>query len=117
MEENRNLPVQQQNHLTKVNKTLEITNKILALQKDPFLIPYRKGDKWGFCDRDKKIVIPCKYGMVRQFSAGLAGVKDYSGKWGFVDIVGEEIIPCIYKSIFKFIFIKISYIITCFQIF
>jgi hypothetical protein len=25
------------------------------------LIPYRKGDKWGFCTPDKKIVISPKY--------------------------------------------------------
>ena len=27
----------------------------------PDLIPYRKGNKLGFCNKDKKIIIPVKY--------------------------------------------------------
>jgi hypothetical protein len=33
----------------------------------PELIPYREGDRWGFCDRNKKIVIPIKYDGVGVF--------------------------------------------------
>ena len=43
--------------LSRVSKSIEITNKLLAVTGAPFLIPYRKGDKWGFCDRNKKIII------------------------------------------------------------
>src|SRR5947209_576914 len=32
------------------------------------LIPYRKGDKWGFCDGRKQIVIEPKYDEVSPFS-------------------------------------------------
>jgi len=39
------------------------------------LIPYRKGDKWGFCAPDKKIVIAPKYDDVTSFfDEGLAWV-------------------------------------------
>jgi len=39
------------------------------------LIPYRKGDKWGFCTPDKKIVIASKYDDgTRFFDEGLAWV-------------------------------------------
>ncbi|MDP3284716.1 MAG: WG repeat-containing protein, partial [Desulfobacterales bacterium] len=36
--------------------------------KLPDLIPYRKGTKWGFCDKNKKIVIPCKYDRTMPFN-------------------------------------------------
>ena len=38
------------------------------------LIPYRKGDKWGFCTPDKKVVIPPKYDDAYDFHEGLAEV-------------------------------------------
>jgi len=39
------------------------------------LIPYRKGDKWGYCTPDKKIVIAPKYDDgTRFFDEGLAWV-------------------------------------------
>ena len=38
------------------------------------LIPYRKGDKWGFCTPDKKIVITPKYDGAGGFIEGLAWV-------------------------------------------
>ena len=41
----------------------------------PDLIPYRKGDKWGFCDKDKNIIILLKYDDVYKFKDGLAKVK------------------------------------------
>jgi hypothetical protein len=55
----------------------------------PELIPYRKGDKWGFCDRNKKIVIPIKYDLVWPFSEELAAVK-LNGKLGYIDKEGKE---------------------------
>ncbi|THU41254.1 WG repeat-containing protein [Niastella caeni] len=33
----------------------------------PDRIPYRKGNKWGFCDRNKKIIIPVSFDDVRTF--------------------------------------------------
>jgi len=58
----------------------------------PDLIPYRKGDKWGFCDRNKKIVIEPVYDDVYPFYEGLALVFD--GKdWGYVDTKGNVVIP------------------------
>jgi len=41
-----------------VSNAISITNKLLVLT-EPQLIPYRKGDKWGFCTPDKKVVIDC----------------------------------------------------------
>jgi len=44
----------------------------------------------GFCDRNKKIVIPIKYDFAGVFSEGLAPVN-LNGKWGFIDKRGKRI--------------------------
>ena len=64
--------------LQKIGTALAITEKLL--QEDnplglPDLIPYRKGDKWGFCNRKKEIVIECVYDEVGLFKEGLARVE------------------------------------------
>lgn len=79
--------------------------------KLPDLIPYRKGNKWGFCDKNKKIVIPCKYAYVFPFKEGLARVnlggkatkpigdsmlEVLDGKCGFINKTGKEIVPVKY---------------------
>ncbi len=50
----------------------------------PSLIPYRVGDKWGYCDTNKKILIQPLYDEVGFFNEGLAAVK-VNGKL-FIDI-------------------------------
>jgi hypothetical protein len=48
------------------------------------LIPYRKGDKWGFCDKSKKIIIQPVYDDAYTFKEGVAQVfKGY--KYGFIN--------------------------------
>jgi len=53
-------------------------------KKVAVLIPYRKGDKWGFCDRARKMVVPAIYDDVGPFSEGISPVK-LDGKWGYID--------------------------------
>lgn len=72
-----------------------------TLPNPPELIPYRKGDKWGFCDRNEKIVIECKYDGALSFSEGLAGVK-LNDKWGFIDKTGKEVVPPKYDLVRNF---------------
>ena len=59
------------------------------------LVPYRKGDKWGFCDWNKKIVIPVQYDDAWLFSEGLARIE-FNGKYGFIDKKGNIVIPAVY---------------------
>jgi hypothetical protein len=40
---------------------------LASCQRNQELIPYRKGDKWGFCTRDKKIVITPEYDNAWKF--------------------------------------------------
>jgi len=78
---------------------------------DITLIPYLKGDKFGFCDPNGKLVIDAKYDYVRPFSEGLAIVnigrdkdQDYArdGKWGALDKSGVEVIPLKYDDLTDF---------------
>jgi len=61
-------------------------------------IPYRKGDRWGYCHKNKKIVIPIRFEEAYPFSrksGGLALVM-VNNKYGFIDTKGNMVIPAIY---------------------
>ena len=81
--------------------------------KEGRLIPFRKGDKFGYCDENKKLVIEAKYDNARPFSEGLAIVNMgrkgdllkgdvIYGKTGAIDYTGKEVIPLKYDSITDF---------------
>ena len=59
------------------------------------LIPYRKGELWGYCNSEKKIVVPCKYHKVVPLNNNIAWVC-YKNKWGTIDSEGNTITPCDY---------------------
>jgi hypothetical protein len=85
-------------NLVKVQNQISLTNKVLA-NLPPVLIPYRKGDKWGFSNIDKEIIIPCKYYRVGLFSGNTARVESLVSGFGVIDTNGYE---CI-KPRFKFL--------------
>jgi len=64
----------------------------IVSRKLPSLIPYRVGEKWGYCDINKKIVIKPAYDEAGFFSEGLARVK-LNDKYGYINEKGEVIIP------------------------
>lgn len=76
--------------------SLLLTSQTTFAQKLPELIPYRKGDLWGFCDKNRKIVIPCTYAKVSPFYEGLARVSNKGEKYGFINPKGEVVIPLKY---------------------
>ena len=57
--------------------------------------------KDGFTDESGKIVIPAQFDEVRNFSEGLAPVKQ-NGKWGYIDKTGEIVIPAQFDYIGNF---------------
>ena len=77
----------------------------------PDLIPYRKGDKWGFCTPDKAgiQIIPCEYDLTNICSEDLVMVisKD---RYGFIDATGKQVTSCIYydAEISKFGWINVA---------
>lgn len=48
-------------------------------------------DKWGFADKNGKMVIPAQYEDARSFANGMAAVK-IDGQWGFIDLEGNVVI-------------------------
>ena len=45
-------------------------------------VPFLEGSKWGYKNKDNKVVIPAKYEKANPFSEGLARVKE-DGNYGF----------------------------------
>jgi hypothetical protein len=68
----------------------------LVAQTD--LIPYRKGNLWGFSDRNKKIIISCKYDDAEPFKYNL-GVVQKNNLYGCIDKSGNEILPFQYNAL------------------
>jgi len=53
--------------------------------------------KWGFIDKNGKVVIPLIYEEALYFEEGLGSVKQ-NGKYGFVDRNGTIVIPTVYDK-------------------
>jgi hypothetical protein len=70
-------------------------------QNDNDLIPFRDGNRWGFSDIDKNIVVPTNYVRVEKFKNGLAKVY-LKNKVGMINYEGEEIVPIVYDKIEEF---------------
>jgi hypothetical protein len=64
----------------------------------PDLIPYRKGDLWGYCDSTKKIIIEPEYERVEFFSGNTAVVRKH-GKDGIIDKSGIAIVKFSFHGI------------------
>lgn len=61
------------------------------------LVPFRQGDKWGFSNYAKEIIIPCIYESVEIFSEGFAAIRKNS-KYGYINTFGEVVVPCRYEN-------------------
>ena len=66
-----------------------------AQETDMTLIPYRSGEKWGFADANKNIVVQPKYDAIEWFSYGYAAAK-VGAKWGYINKAGKMVIPAKY---------------------
>lgn len=79
-------------------------SSISSFSKDLSLIPYRVGDKWGYCDKNEKIIIKPKFERTYWFSDnGLARIK-VKKKYGFIDKEGKIIIAAKFKEASNFSF-------------
>ncbi|MBN1525000.1 MAG: WG repeat-containing protein [Spirochaetales bacterium] len=66
---------------------LSCTSNFFA-RETPELFPFRKGDKWGYCNSKKEIIIPLKYDFTKPFHDGFAWVV-LNNKLGIVDTSGR----------------------------
>ncbi len=58
-------------------------------QKLPYLIPYRKGNLWGYCDSTKKIIIEPIYHETNLFSEDVAQILLNDSVSGFINKKGK----------------------------
>jgi hypothetical protein len=58
----------------------------------PALIPYRKGDKWGYCDSNKKILIAPQWKAVDFFEGTKARIVNDDKSYSLIDTNGRYII-------------------------
>lgn len=71
--------------------------KKVAELVNPNIVPKEKGGKWGFVDKNSKLVIDYKYDEVTEVNKyGFAGIKK-NGKWGSIDEKGNVIQEPKYK--------------------
>lgn len=71
---------------------LAFTVPVFAQKADMSLIPYRKGDLWGYASQDKSIIIKPEYEEAQRFYEGFAAVKK-GGKYGYINAEGKVVIP------------------------
>ena len=76
---------------------LVFTIPVFAQTPDMSLIPYRKGDLWGYSDVNKTIIIKPEYEEAQRFYEGYAAVKK-AGKFGYINKEGKVVIPFKYFS-------------------
>ena len=65
------------------------------------LIPYRKGNLWGYCSADKSIVVKPEYDKVSYFIENQPGLIVKDKKVGLMSFKGEIVIPIEYKFVEK----------------
>ncbi len=72
------------------------------LKDETYLIPYRMGEKYGYCNFKKVLKIPCSYDIAFPFSEeelARVGIKE---KFGLIDREGKIVLPAIYDDIGNF---------------
>lgn len=73
----------------------EVTSKQVLSQNE--LYASKKDGKWGFVDKQDKVVVDYSYDMVTEFNEyGFAGVKS-GDKWGVINQKGELVQEQVYK--------------------
>lgn len=77
------------------NNGNKIDNKDIFTEN--VLFSYKKDGKWGFVDKEGKVIVQNKYDMVTEFNVyGFAGIKK-EDKWGVINIDGQVIVAPTYK--------------------
>ena len=65
----------------------------------PDLFCVEKDNKYGYKDAADELVLPYTYSQGRDFSEGLACVKNDDGKVGYIDETGKVVVPFMYDDI------------------
>lgn len=82
-----------ENYIDKTGKVL--TGNELEFQDK--IVIFSQDEKMGLRYLNGKVVVPCNYDVIQNFSDGMAAVcKEHL--WGYVDPLGTFVIPCSYHS-------------------
>lgn len=82
-----------ENYIDKTGKVL--TGNELEFQDK--IVIFSQDEKMGLRHLNGKVVVPCNYDVIQNFSDGMAAVcKEHL--WGYVDPLGTFVIPCSYHS-------------------
>src|SRR5579863_9388628 len=87
------------------NKGAVPTLPPLSHARDPTseLVPWRDADgRYGYADRQGKLVIPARFNGARPFYEGLAAASEDDG-WGFIDTSGSFRISPSYTGVEDFL--------------
>ncbi|WP_052594263.1 WG repeat-containing protein [Aureispira sp. CCB-QB1] len=60
----------------------------------PAIIPFRQGEKWGYCTRDKDFIITPQYDQAAPFVGTIARVM-LGDKYGLIDKTGSIVVPIV----------------------
>jgi WG containing repeat len=82
---------------TDPNPAANITTAPISSKRFPFV----RNNKFGYIDRNGKIVIPAQFDRAEKFSEGLATVK-IGDKYGCIDSNGKIVIPPRFDYIYEF---------------
>jgi hypothetical protein len=66
------------------------------------LLPYRDGTRWGYCNMEGKIILPCTYDNAYPFTPAGAVVV-VNNKYGLIDTKGNWLIPATFDSLGSFV--------------
>ena len=84
--------------MKKITIVILLLITISGCAKTTRLIPYRDGEKWGFCNQKKEIIIPCIYESAKPFNNGLADIE-LDKKHGLINEKGEIVVPIEHMSL------------------
>lgn len=91
---------------TENNQTENVLYPVYKSEKYLSTIPGQRNEcKWGYIDKNGKVVVDFLYDYADFFSEGLARVRvgDWeSGKWGFIDATGKVVIAPQFDEVFNF---------------
>lgn len=65
------------------------------------LIPYRTGDKWGYVDTGKRIILPANFEQTTPFCDNVAWVK-FGGVWRLINKSGSPVSTTAYSDVSGF---------------
>lgn len=78
-----------------------ISESTSSTSSDINLKPVRVNGKYGFVDKNDRMIIPASFQKAMDYFEGLAAVK-YSDKWGFVDDKGNIVVDCKFEDVNNF---------------